>query len=112
MITFRHNATNFGNVYLECAGHAGYAPAGQDIVCAAASMLMEATAEALRRSRAERLEIRAEDGEAFYSIRCRLTPETAAIARVCVSGFDLLAQDVPEYVTAKKIKKPELTKKK
>ena len=26
---------------LEAYGHAGYAPAGQDIVCAGASMLME-----------------------------------------------------------------------
>ena len=27
---------------LEAAGHAGYAPAGQDIVCAGASTLMQA----------------------------------------------------------------------
>ena len=33
---------------LEAAGHAGYAPAGQDIVCAGASTLMQALAHFMR----------------------------------------------------------------
>lgn len=33
---------------LEAAGHAGYAPAGQDIVCAGVSTLMQALVSLLR----------------------------------------------------------------
>lgn len=37
-----------GTVFVDCEGHAGYAPKGQDIVCAAASCLSLALLKAVR----------------------------------------------------------------
>ena len=43
-----------GKLTMRAEGHAGYAPAGQDIVCAAVSCLMQTLAYALRRTNTPR----------------------------------------------------------
>ena len=63
-------------------GHSGYAPKGQDILCAAVSILMEATADALvpnQYTRAEKLRWLAQaEGFVLREI-CRVTGPLAAL---------------------------------
>ena len=44
MIRFKFVRSGKANVGFECSGHAGYAEAGQDIVCAAVSSAVQLTA--------------------------------------------------------------------
>ena len=93
------------NLSLCVAGHAGSAPKGEDLVCAAASILAFTAAEALR-----------DEGERFFprivqtpgELRVSCEP-TYGAHRACRRlldtlwvGFELLARDYPEYVKAEK----------
>jgi len=100
MIEFTHNFTGYHNITLECSGHAGFAEAGHDVVCAAASALMAAAIEALGRYPDARLTVDARDG--YCLIRCVYTPETAAVARVTVCGFEWLARQATGYVSCRR----------
>ena len=100
MIVFRHCVTAFGNVVLECEGHAGYAGKGQDIVCAGVSALCMA-AEAALESYDKRCVKNASDG--YFCIRCKYTPETAAVARTVICGMECIAQLYPEHVSCQHI---------
>lgn len=73
-------------------GHSGYAPKGQDILCAAVSILMEATADALERQDKLVLSyfgdgfcsiIAAEDSELLAVAREGVSPAGAALWRLC-----------------------------
>ena len=90
---------------LTVTGHAGQAAAGQDVVCAAASILVYTAAQVVQAMyEGGRLEekpvIRLEAGDA--AIVCR--PTGAAFAEalhaytVIQTGFLLLARDYPEYI--------------
>lgn len=84
-------------------GHAGYAPEGQDIVCAAASMLAAALVEyvldrvepddlgdcELRTGHA-RLDVHPAGDDAIRDCRCAF--------RMAETGFALLARQYPECV--------------
>ena len=96
MITFTHRITYFGNLYLECSGHAG--EAGSSLTCAAASALTAALIRALRRMETPRLRLCVTVRDGFASVRCRCTPETAAMARMAVAGFEWLARQSPREV--------------
>lgn len=86
---------------MEIRGHAGYAEAGRDIVCAAVSALamtlLEAASEPMYQScryvnRPEALiRVRCAPGKGYKS-RCR------EMLRVIACGFELLALEYPEYV--------------
>ena len=91
------------NHRVQLRGHAGAAKPGQDIVCAAASMLAHTLA-----ANAERLvsngdaltaaiDLRSGRGEVACKAR-RKREVTAAFDTVC-AGFGLLAQMEPEYVS-------------
>ena len=56
---------------LTCMGHAGYANAGNDIVCASVSVLVINTINALEELAGERLEVAADEAEGF--INCDFT---------------------------------------
>lgn len=92
-------AARFGTDTLEVRGHAGFARAGADIVCAAASMLCFALRAALEADKipheaaAEggRMRIRA-DAQERQRERC------AAMFAVCRAGFRLLAERYPGCV--------------
>ena len=87
---------------LRVQGHSGFAPAGQDLVCAAASVL----AFTLARAAGERSDYHgfvAVDREAaVISVRCRPEKEAWAACRVLfdtvITGFRLLAEAAPEYI--------------
>lgn len=87
-------------------GHAGYAPAGQDVVCAAATMLLYTLAGNLRK-------LHRNDPKRYYGTRIRLTPGFAVVeararydARITTmlifdaiaNGFRMLAKSYPQYV--------------
>lgn len=72
---------------IDIKGHAGYAPAGQDIVCAAASILALTLADIC-----EGAEIKREDGH--MSIR---GGDPAAVM-FAARGYKLLSEAYPEFV--------------
>lgn len=85
------------------SGHAGYAPVGEDIVCAAASMLAATLARALGGVAGYHY---ADDGKTM-EISC--APTAAQLPRVLTtmdvidSGFGLLAGTYPNHVSYKNI---------
>ena len=92
---------------MEITGHAGYAIAGQDIVCSAISMLVM-TLENMVSDHAESLQpcIHRKDGE-----RKIICSPTKGNTRKCLTifdtiygGFELLALNCPEHVKAVKVK--------
>lgn len=92
-------AARFGPCAVEVRGHAGYAPPGQDIVCAAASVLCYALRAALEEAAAAHA---AEAADGWT--RVRAWPADACRARVegmfavCRAGFWLLAESYPGCV--------------
>ena len=103
MIVFRHQVTNFGNIQMVCEGHAGQR--GESLPCAAASALMAAIVGALQRIETPTLRLETTAREGHVSVRCKLTPETAAMARVTIAGFTWLAEQAPEDVRCEPMKK-------
>lgn len=85
---------------LTLTGHAGYAPHGSDIVCAAASMLAMALAQALEELPGSGVQTEAGAGR----MQIRLAPERrarrdcAVLLAGALAGFRLLARQVPEHV--------------
>ena len=91
-----------GKLTMRAEGHAGYAPAGQDIVCAAVSCLMQALAySAAEDEHTSSCIYQGKDGpvvnvEAGDSVLMRDKFELVA------DGLDLLAEQYPENVNFKK----------
>lgn len=87
------------------SGHAGFAERGEDILCAAASMLLHTLAGAVRglseRGMAEDIAVTLRTGMGEVActpaseFRCLVT----AVMDSIVLGFSLLAADYPEYVS-------------
>lgn len=104
MIKVTYNPAEF---QLELTGHAGYAPAGSDIVCAAASILTM-TLENMIYDHAEsmRPKIYRKSGEC--RINCDPTKgnnkSCSVIFETIFGGFELLSLNYPENVQAVKIK--------
>lgn len=86
------------------SGHAGYAERGEDILCAAASMLLQtlgaAVQELCRRGLAEEVTVDLRHGQGEVS--CVPVEEFRCVARTVMDsvllGFELLARDYGEYV--------------
>lgn len=74
------------------AGHSGSGPKGQDTVCAAVSILMEATAAALKASGTLTLAVR---GDGFFAVSAA---DRSGIWTVAQQGFLLLARHCGEFV--------------
>ena len=95
MLNVRIDTTGFA---LDIDGHAGYAPAGQDIVCAGASMLAATLGRALGGVDGLRI---VDDGEHMH-ISCK--PTLAQVERVrhvfdvIDGGFGLLCNSYPVHV--------------
>ena len=91
-----------GNLAMRAEGHAGYAPAGQDIVCAAVSCLMQTLAySAAEDEHTSSCIYQGKDGpvvsvQASDSVLMRDKFELVA------DGLDLLAEQYPENVSFKK----------
>ncbi len=90
---------------LELRGHAGSAPKGEDLVCAAASALAFTAAEALR-DEGDRFFPRVVSSSGALRIACEpLSGSRKACRRLLDTiwiGFELLARDYPACVSAEK----------
>lgn len=84
------------NFCLKMTGHAGSAPYGEDLVCAAASMLCYALAAQVQGC----ADIRLEKGRACISARPKPEDEAAVNAAfdTVTKGFELLCEKYPEYI--------------
>ena len=87
------------------SGHAGYAERGEDILCAAASMLLHTLAGAVRglseRGFAEDIgvNLHAGAGEVVCTPKAEFGCVVTAVMDSIVLGFGMLAGDYPEYVS-------------
>lgn len=87
-------------------GHAGADVKGKDIVCASASILLYTLAQVVQNMEeqgdlAVEPVIVTEDGDAHISCICKTDEsyeETVSAFKVVRTGFDLLAQNYPQYV--------------
>lgn len=108
MIRFTHRVTNFQNLELMCDGHSG--EKGSSLPCAAASALIAAACEALRKRNPPRLRIETEDGSCH--IWCEYNQHTAEIAMTVICGFEWLAAQAPEDVSCERMRSREQREKK
>ena len=92
-VTMSRNAMQ---LYLHVDGHAGYAEHGKDIVCAAASMLVQALHAAVEGVEKICITYREEPGMA--ELMMTETPETLPMWRVALEGFRLLGAKYPQNV--------------
>ena len=86
---------------LRVRGHAGYAPEGQDIVCAAVSALVYTLAQNLALTLCdEDYTAQLEDGDAYIEARppAELADGCQRIFMVIVNGLNLLANQYGQYV--------------
>ena len=90
--------------HVTVTGHAGFAERGADILCAAASMLLHTLAGAVRRLSERGLAediavtLRTGAGEVLCSPAAEFDCVVTAVMDSIVLGFELLAEDYPEYV--------------
>lgn len=95
---------HFNGLKVTASGHAGFAPRGQDIVCAGVSILLAAAAETAARMRRDGLleecTVRLEPGDA--EIAMKPTPEGSAKAEAVMemlrAGAELLEDGYGQYV--------------
>ena len=95
---------HFDGLTVRASGHAGFAPRGQDIVCAGVSTLLAAAAETAARMRRDGLleecTVRLEPGDA--EITMKPTPEGSAKAEAVMemlrAGAELLEDGYGQYV--------------
>ena len=83
---------------IKVEGHAQAAPKGEDLICAAATILVRTASAILQESSKDITEIDISDGKA----RIKLTeydPVAVVEMSVIVKGFVLLMQEYPEYIT-------------
>lgn len=89
------------NNAMEIDGHAGAAAPGQDLVCAAATMLMR-TLEASVLDNKERVRPVVHHRDGYVRIQCNPVPrargKTKEIFATIYRGYELLAIQYPEYV--------------
>lgn len=94
----------------EITGHAGYADAGEDIVCAAVSVLAIETVNSIDKMASHQMAVKEADNEGGYlfaQVRPDLTPEQAQITQILLKHLYFSLEDValtyPDYVTIETI---------
>lgn len=95
----------FDGFRMEAQGHAGYAPIGHDLVCAAISILMTTTAEMILRMKKQGYletepELRLAPGNVLLDMKPKPWYEDTAeiIMDFARAGCELLQESYPEYV--------------
>ena len=81
----------------ECTGHAGYAEAGQDIVCAAVSILTTTCANALESVAGIQATVHAEPGKMMLSLPRDAGHDAQVILKAMRQGLRDLAEEYPRY---------------
>ena len=80
---------------LHITGHAGYAPAGSDIVCAGASALACALVDYLRQSAEGTQVLRRESGEVLLT--CPVSQRADTAIELALTGFSRIAETYPRH---------------
>lgn len=93
-----------GILSLHVSGHAGAAPKGEDLVCAAASILTSTVAQAMMMTKVWLQEepvitLQDGDGEIYVKPTEDKYPFVFHTFTVALIGFQLLAEKYPQYVT-------------
>ena len=92
-----------------CAGHASYAEAGQDIVCAAVSVLTETAVNALERVAGVRMIVRT--GPGFLAARLPETRTDDRDADILLSAMTVGLRDIaaqyPDHFRLETVAAPE-----
>lgn len=82
-------------INIKVQGHAGFAEAGQDIICAGMSMLAYALAEAARRETVLKM-MHEQSGEMEITLlRCY---QARLLLGMFIAGAEMLAEQYPEHV--------------
>lgn len=92
----------------QISGHAGYAPSGQDIVCAAVSFLAISVVNSLELQ----LDIagmeKSQDGFIYYRLPDFLNQEQQRTAQIILQtlavGFQNLREEYPKYISIQNVK--------
>lgn len=87
-----HDSFDGSQLVFSVRGHAGAAPKGEDLICAAATILARALGETVKGDK----HLRIQDGE--FVLRCEPTAENMAYFNVIDKGFVLLEKQYPEYI--------------
>lgn len=87
-----HDSFDSGHLVYTVRGHAGAAPKGEDLICAAATILARALCETVKGDK----DVRIQDGE--FVLRCEPTAANMAYFDVIDNGFELLAKQYPQFV--------------
>ena len=109
MIVLRYSVSNFGNIHLECTGHVPSGRRNGKLFCTCATTLIASFVAALRKIDKPTLRLTVEERidaaypEGMVSVRCKHTPETAAMAQVTLSGFEWLEAKAPNAVLIERI---------
>lgn len=92
-----------GKSKVSIRGHAGYAPLGKDIVCAAASMLGSALLETLRqeekRAGIRGLSVLRDGGRLELEFFPLSVERVDLLLKAFENGFAMLSREYPDYVT-------------
>ena len=92
----------------QVSGHAGYAPHGQDIVCAAASFLSITVINSLERQLGAEGKVRSEDGFLDYRLPRSLNEDQMHTAQIIlqtlVTGFQNLREEYPKYISIQNLR--------
>ena len=94
MTTFFCKKTKHGYQGFTCTGHAGYAPEGSDIVCAAVSVLIMNTINAMETIVRERMEVivNHEDGVIDVTFVDPISEKSALLMDTMILGLESIAQ--------------------
>lgn len=79
---------------MRVTGHAGYAPKGQDIVCAAASMLIGT----LHGYLIDKPGFESSDDGTVYSVVCAVDGQVQTAMDMCYKGYEMLEKRYPANV--------------
>lgn len=82
---------------ITASGHAGYAPKGYDIVCAAFSVLSLTLDTAVKKFTDDNIEIVLESGRMKAQWQ-QVSPEGLLLIKAYIEGVKALAENYPEYI--------------
>lgn len=85
------------NHSIKASGHAGYAPKGQDIVCAAFSALSLTLDRAVNVLTDDDMQISMESGKMNAQWQ-RASPQGRILINAYIEGVKALAENYPEYI--------------
>lgn len=86
--------------WMQVDGHAGYAPEGQDIVCAGVSITAQSLAATLCQTDDVLCDVKKAKGSMYVVCRCsgRVKRYVDALFDMARTSFELLAEEYPDHV--------------